>query len=125
MWAKRLIIGSSLTVASLAMVPALAGAASGCPPTNSQTMIGSVTGPSGSGGTSCVVVPATASASTGPAPVSVIPSDATPATAATTTSAGTTSLPFTGADFEELAVVGAGAVLVGGLLIRRRRRPIA
>jgi LPXTG-motif cell wall-anchored protein len=35
--------------------------------------------------------------------------------------AGSSSLPFTGADIEELAVVGAGAVLVGGLLIRRRR----
>ena len=31
------------------------------------------------------------------------------------------SLPFTGADVEELAVVGAGAILAGGLLLRRRR----
>jgi LPXTG-motif cell wall-anchored protein len=47
----------------------------------------------------------------------VSPSSATPAGTATTT-----SLPFTGADVEELAIVGAGAVLAGGLLIRRRRR---
>jgi LPXTG-motif cell wall-anchored protein len=39
-----------------------------------------------------------------------------------TTTATTSSLPFTGADISELAVVGAGAVLAGGLLIRRRRR---
>jgi len=36
----------------------------------------------------------------------------------------TTSLPFTGADVEELAVVGVGAVLAGSLLMRRRRRPV-
>jgi LPXTG-motif cell wall-anchored protein len=37
---------------------------------------------------------------------------------------GSSSLPFTGADIEELAVVGAGAVLAGGLLLRRRRSAI-
>ena len=31
------------------------------------------------------------------------------------------SLPFTGADIGELAVVGAGAIVVGGVLARRRR----
>jgi LPXTG-motif cell wall-anchored protein len=38
-----------------------------------------------------------------------------------TSPTGSSSLPFTGTDIEELAVIGAGAVLVGGLLIRRRR----
>jgi LPXTG-motif cell wall-anchored protein len=37
------------------------------------------------------------------------------------TSSGSSSLPFTGADVEELAVIGAGAVAVGALLNRRRR----
>ena len=31
-------------------------------------------------------------------------------------------LPFTGADIEEMAAVGAGALLVGGLMVRRSRR---
>jgi hypothetical protein len=31
------------------------------------------------------------------------------------------SLPFTGADIEEMTIGGAGAVLVGGLLVRRSR----
>ena len=36
--------------------------------------------------------------------------------------AGGGSLPFTGADIEEMAAVGAGALLVGGLMVRRSRR---
>ena len=43
---------------------------------------------------------------------------------ATSTSTGSSSLPFTGADIGELAVVGVGAVLAGGLLLRRRRRTV-
>ena len=31
-------------------------------------------------------------------------------------------LPFTGADIEEMAAVGAGALLVGGVMVRRSRR---
>ena len=48
MWARRLIVGASLAVASMAMVPGIAGAdpASGCVPA------GSVTEPGG-----CVVTP--------------------------------------------------------------------
>lgn len=34
-----------------------------------------------------------------------------------------TSLPFTGADVEEIAVIGGGALVVGAVLTRRRRRP--
>lgn len=36
--------------------------------------------------------------------------------------AAASSLPFTGADIEEMAAVGAGALVVGGLLVRRSRR---
>ena len=31
-------------------------------------------------------------------------------------------LPFTGADISEMAAVGAGAIVAGGLLVRRSRR---
>jgi LPXTG-motif cell wall-anchored protein len=31
-------------------------------------------------------------------------------------------LPFTGADIEQLAAIGGGAILAGGLLVHRRRR---
>jgi hypothetical protein len=37
------------------------------------------------------------------------------------TAAGAT-LPFTGADIEEMVAVGAGALMVGGLMVRRSRR---
>jgi len=49
----------------------------------------------------------------------------TTATTPTSSSSGLTSLPFTGADVEELAVVGVGALVVGGLLVRRRRSNLA
>lgn len=35
--------------------------------------------------------------------------------------AGSSSLPFTGADVAELAAIGAGAVVLGGVLVRARR----
>jgi len=108
MWARRLIVGSSLAVASLAMVPGIAGAAaSDCVPA------GSVTEPA-----SCVVTP-TVVASHDP----VVP--ATSGSSGVKTTSTTSSLPFTGADVAELAVIGTGAVLAGGLLTRRRRRAIA
>jgi LPXTG-motif cell wall-anchored protein len=31
-------------------------------------------------------------------------------------------LPFTGADISEMAAVGAGALVAGGLMVRRSRR---
>lgn len=40
----------------------------------------------------------------------------------TTSSSSSSGLPLTGADIEELAAIGAGAVLVGGVLVRRSRR---
>jgi LPXTG-motif cell wall-anchored protein len=50
------------------------------------------------------------------------PSSGTPKVTLVSTTTGSSSLPFTGADVEELAVVGLGAVAAGGLLLRRRRK---
>jgi LPXTG-motif cell wall-anchored protein len=88
------------------MVPGIAGA-------DSCTPAGSVTEPGG-----CVTTPVV-STTPDPTPVAVNSGSGT----ATTVS--TSSLPFTGADVAELALVGSGAVLAGGLLMRRRRRAIA
>lgn len=99
-WAKRAVIGSGLAVASLLVVPATAGAADpGC---YTGCTAATVVPPSHDGGS------------------------ALPFTAAqtTTTTNGSSSLPFTGADVAELAVVGVGAVVTGGLLARRRRASV-
>ena len=115
MWARRLIVGASLavaSVASVAMVPGIASAdtATGCVAAGSVTEPGNcVTIPTvGGGGNTGVQTPVTPAASVDPTP---------------TTS--TSSLPFTGADVAELAVIGTGAVLAGGVLMRRRRRVAA
>jgi LPXTG-motif cell wall-anchored protein len=108
MWAKRILIGSGVAVASLLMASSAAGAAT-CVVT--QTL----------NEPACTVVPTVAGNSGTPAAVTPTDGDGgTPSTAAATTTPS--SLPFTGADVEELAIVGAGAVLAGGLLMRRRRR---
>ena len=93
-WTQRICIASSIAVASLFAVPAVAGADptcyTGCTPpavSNNNAVPPSSTGP----------VPAAASVE------------------------GSSSLPFTGADVGGLAVVGAGAVVLGGVLARRRR----
>lgn len=105
MWARRLLIGSGVAVASLIAVPSAAGVAS-C---GSMSGVNCSTKPPAIAGT-------------------VKPPSQLPATLGTgssgPTTAPTTSLPFTGADVEELAVVGVGAVLAGSLLMRRRRRPV-
>ena len=93
---KRICIGASIAVASLFAVPVAAGAAD----------------------TTCYTgcTPPTVS------PNSTLPSP--PQTDPVHTSAsvnGSSSLPFTGADIGELAVIGAGAIVVGGVLARRRR----
>jgi LPXTG-motif cell wall-anchored protein len=110
MWARRLIIGSGLAVASFTMLPTMAGAA-----TTNCTSAGSMTE------NGCVTPPAVSGSSNAVTPVKqVVPKDPTPGTTAPTATR-TSSLPFTGADVEGLAVVGAGAVLAGGLMLRRRR----
>jgi LPXTG-motif cell wall-anchored protein len=108
MWVKRILIGSGVAVASMLMVPTVAGAAntaSVCPQTFTEP--------------SCVTPPAVVGTTKVVAPT---PAPDGPAPAATTVSASSTSLPFTGADVEELAILGVGAIAVGGVLVRRRRR---
>lgn len=106
MWAKRLLITSGVVAASLLMVPTTAGAATAkC--VVSQTM----------NLPSCTVVPVQSTVT----PVTTLTSGAAAAPVVVPVSAAPSSLPFTGADVEELAVVGAGALLAGGLLLRRRR----
>jgi LPXTG-motif cell wall-anchored protein len=114
--ARRLIIGSSLAVGSLAIVPGIAGAAA----SNCVTP-GTMNEPT------CVVTPTVAGSATSTPSASALPNTGSPSSGAGAPAgtATTTSLPFTGADVEELAVVGVGAVLAGGLLLRRRRRPIS
>ena len=116
MWARRLAIAAGLALASMAAVPGIAAAAApNCPTTNGATVTPSMTA------TCPVVVPAVAGGS------QTLPSTGVPGSAgATSTSsgsstAGTSSLPFTGADVEELAVIGGAALVVGVLLMRRRR----
>jgi len=94
-WTKRITLSAGLALTSLVAVPAVAGADgcyTGCnPPTVSSTLVS--------------------------------PPATDPVSHVTTTAQvnGSSSLPFTGADIGELAAVGAGAVVVGVVLTRRRR----
>ena len=94
-WTKRITLSAGLALTSLVAVPAVAGADgcyTGCtPPTVSSTLV---------------------------APPSTDPLHHVTTTAQVN---GSSSLPFTGADIGELAAVGAGAVVVGVVLTRRRR----
>jgi hypothetical protein len=101
MWARRLIVASGLAVASLAVASGTAGA--DCTSTGSMTQPG------------CVNTPTVSANSNIQAPSATPRHDPTP-------SNGTSSLPFTGADFEGLAIVGTAGVLTGVLLLQRRRR---
>lgn len=93
-WAQRICIGSSIVVASLFAVPAASGA--DCYPICTAQTVNA----------NSVVPPSTSSG------------DGVHTSASVN---GSSSLPFTGADIGELAVVGAGAIVVGGVLARRRR----
>jgi LPXTG-motif cell wall-anchored protein len=117
MWARRILIGSGMAVASLIAVPSVAGVA-GAACTTPAT-IASMTTPS----TTACSTPPVVSGNDGKVS---LPNTGTPgAVVPVSTTTSTSSLPFTGADITELAVVGGGAVLAGGLLIRRRRRNVA
>jgi len=96
---QRIVIGSGIAVASLLAVPAVAGATD-----NSGCYVGNVacTGSTVNGNNVAVPPPTD--------PVQTAASVSNPS-----------SLPFTGADIGELAAVGAGAIVVGGVLARRRR----
>lgn len=93
---QKFLIAVGFAAMSFVCLPVTAGAAgcyTGCtPPTVSSTL---VTPPSTSGGPS--------------------------AKATVTVPNGSSGLPFTGADIIGMSLVGAGAVVVGGLLVRRRR----
>jgi LPXTG-motif cell wall-anchored protein len=97
-WSQRICIGAGLVVTSMFAVPTVAGADTTC-------YIG------------CTPSAVSPAAVTPPAPTG---SEGVNSTAATTN--GSSSLPFTGADIGELAAVGLGAVVIGGVLTRRRRR---
>ena len=85
----------------------------GCTPTTVITGSGGGHGP-GTGGTGGTRSPVTKGAGSG--------SSGTGArTTAQSTASSGGSLPFTGADVEELTVGGVGALLVGGVLLRRSR----
>ena len=117
MWVRRMIVGSALVAASFVAFPNIAGAAPQC-------VSGSVTEPG------CVTVPVInnnnntvgdgnggGGAGGGQPPTQLPYTTPDPYLANTSTS----SLPFTGADVGELAAIGAGAVVAGVALSRRRR----
>ncbi len=91
---QRICIGSAIAVASLFAVPAVAGADTTCY-------------------TGCTPPAVNNNA--------VVPPPSTQPVRTAASVDGSSSLPFTGADIGELAVVGAGAVVLGGVLARRRR----
>jgi hypothetical protein len=51
-----------------------------------------------------------------------LPSADAPAPVTKTVSVSSSHLAFTGADIEEMTAFGAGALVVGGVLVRRSRR---
>ena len=97
-WTQRICIGSGLALASMFAVPAVAGAASTCYTGCTPPTVASVS-----------VTPTTSSGGGTTAHTSALVN-------------GSSSLPFTGADIGELAAVGAGAIVIGGILARRRRQ---
>jgi len=100
-WTKRMGIGTGIALASIFAVPTAVGAAS----------------------TTCYTActPPTVSPNSVPPP-SPPSHDGAQTAASTTIANGSSTLPFTGADIGELAAVGIGAVVIGGVLTRRRRR---
>ena len=99
-WTQRICIGTGLAAVSLFAVPTAVGATAtscytGCTP---PAVSGTVTAP-----------PTTITQTTDPVHT-------------TASVSGSSSLPFTGVDVGELAAVGVGAVVIGGVLARRRRQ---
>lgn len=101
---KRICIATGFAVATLLAVPTVAGAAD----------------------TACYTgcIPPSVNPNSVPLPNPVPRPNPALANPTTTTHVvnGSSSLPFTGADVGELAAVGFGAVVIGGVLTRRRRR---
>jgi len=105
-------IGAAVVVVALS-IPAtvLAGMTSGCYPAATCTTPSTPDGPTVSGSDGTAANGGASGANDGPTSAS-----------RPTTAANTSSLPFTGGDIEQLAGIGAGAVLLGGLLVLRNRR---
>ena len=111
----------ALAVVGISSVTASADSTcyTGCSPTTTVitgTGGGHGGGTGGSGGTKSPVTKSGGSGSSG----SGSSGSGARTTAESTASSGG-SLPFTGADVEELTVGGVGALLVGGVLLRRSR----
>ncbi len=124
-WARRLGLTAGLAVASMVVVPGVAGvagAAPNCPTTNSPTVSPSMTPPT----PNCpIVVPTVQGTNTVVGPTTSGHQATTAATSTNPTTGGTSSLPFTGADVEELAIIGGAALVAGAVLMRRRRTAAA
>ena len=99
-WTQRICIGTGLAAVSLFAVPTVAGATS----------------------TTCYTdcTPPAVVDNIVPPPATVTP--VTDPVHTTATVNGSSSLPFTGVDVGELAAVGVGAIVIGGVLTRRRRQ---
>ena len=100
-WTKRICMATGIAVTSMVAVPTIAGADSTCYTGCTPPKVSPV----------AVVVP----------PTTTIRTDPVRTRAVATTTNGSSSLPFTGVDVGELAAVGIGAVVIGGVLTRRRR----
>ena len=104
MKSKLLGMGLGLTLSALGVVAVPAAVAYADTPAQPATCYTGCTTPAT--GTSTPVTPA-------PLPLTQIAPVQEPA-------AG--GLPFTGADIQEMAAVGAGALILGGFMVRRSRR---
>ena len=104
MKSKLLGMGLGLTLSALGVVAVPAAVAYADTPAQPATCYTGCTTPAT--GTSTPVTPA-------PLPLTQISPVQEPA-------AG--GLPFTGADIQEMAAVGAGALILGGFMVRRSRR---
>jgi hypothetical protein len=124
-------LGMATLVLALVGVPALSAYADSnspcypsCPPPTTGNGGGSTTGTGGSGGNSGngTLPPVTKSAGgSGSSGTGTGTGSGSGATAVSTKAAGGGSLPFTGADIEEMTIGGVGALLLGGVLLRRSR----
>jgi hypothetical protein len=119
-----------LTVVGISSAPAFAGGSTcytGCsPPTTIKTGSGGgggtgTGGGGGSGGTRPPVTKSNGGGGSGSSGSGSGTSGSSAAKAQQTASSGG-SLPFTGADIEEMTAFGAGALLIGGVLVRRSRQ---
>ncbi len=104
---RSVLIGIAALALSLVAMPTVTAGATSDP----GCYVGCTPSQGGSGGTPPLTTDPTPAASGG--------------STGGSSSSGTTSLPFTGADVEELAAIGVGALVVGGLLVRRRRSHLA